>query len=220
MGIRLGFSLVMGIPDLKVEDYEITDERWNAPQDWLDTPIVLPEEPSAENMTIDEEYLKSSSLYFTLKTMQADRAKDRELQAWNIIEHRIEYGNPSVIGMKIDSLYADELLYAFAAIHPEYNQENSPGFHIFKSQTPEETREDHQWCFWYKLWLKNKISDKHPGYSMAMMFKDLLDTNQNHGINSFAAPDWARTAHYVLKETLKMDIALSDMTLMLVWQWS
>ena len=227
MGIRQNISLIMGVADLETDEQgDITDRRWTLKDNyWESYEVQFPFEAVTEEHIADmtDEGMDKLSIQTTLETwkylkLEDEEDKNRPFYLSDIMyQNSGDFGHFNILGIELENFYDNDLILAMMALDPK-RYESRIGYHVFKSKTVDEAIEDkNRWAMCYKLWEAGKAAKHSDVYSMAMMMQKLLDTNQNHGLFSYSVPWWAMAAHYILTETLKFNVALNEMSLILAW---
>lgn len=226
MGIRPSMSLVCGITDLRVRDYEITDLRYAGPPAWeWGESVSLPEKPNDHDVLPFEKKMELGDILNHL----GDWNENNQCYIGKSYVDVLTYGNgeysvAGVIGYIVDKLpYANKCLYALALLHPKFTE---CGFEYLSQVPLEEDRG--QYASWLKLfqeqgeeWLRDRSTESE--FSSIQNQAKVKEERLTHGWNYCWFGDYMSmyvNATMHLFKTIGLKVEREKLRLFLYWKWS
>lgn len=224
MGIRPRLTLLAGLDDFDfdTEEWKVKDPRFggNHANDLWDMKCELPADIDDWD---DPNFAKNLSIRSTLQTAAGAKWGDNVIDVGELIHFSPEYGNSNVIGLRLGEEMAGNsgwVIYALAAMFPQFDFDNSPGYHTFQSKNVDETDDENLWKQSYMRLQSDDYPNTDHDKRLAGMLQELIDANMNNGVNSFTGATWGYAAHYLFTHGLNMNVRQSEIKLILSWQWS
>jgi hypothetical protein len=212
-------QLIMGICNLKVEDYKIVDPRWTLDNDGWEcfSSIEVPQlEISDDETTVnmpDEEFAAMMKA-ITVNLYLGDVDKKAE----DFVEWEPEYGCKELIGVRVgDEVgYDNSCLYALPAIFPDNFDNPRSQYWLVPSVPLEKDRS----CEAEEIRRVIRQGKDPAELKLTRRKWGLIQNEQNCAPFVVEMGSWLDLAEYVLIDCLKMKITRDDLRLMLYFKWS